>query len=327
MIKTKKLPALQGLRVLATLGIFLFHSGILIKGTFPVTFFFMLSGYMMYYTKYDKITIGMGFKKILKMYPLHIITFLVSFFVGNVLANYDKIYIIKTSILQIFLLQSWFTEYRFSFNGLSWYLSITLFLYLISYPLVKFVNKINKHVFWLTITILLIVILNIYDGFNAESLLYTNPLYRVLDFFLGMLIANIFVSNKGINFKKPNVIEIIILVWFIAQYVISLFIEAQCPGYYSLLFAVALYVFSKGDGVIFKILSFELFDKLAKYTFEFYMIHELVLRVFRKIFDNEEMFYPIRLLLIAVPSFIVTVILAVLYKKIYIWARSKRKLE
>ena len=30
---------LQGLRALAMLGIFLFHSGLLLNGTFPVTFF------------------------------------------------------------------------------------------------------------------------------------------------------------------------------------------------------------------------------------------------------------------------------------------------
>lgn len=43
---------LQGLRALAMLGIFLFHSGILLNGTFPVTFFFILSGFVTYYSKY-----------------------------------------------------------------------------------------------------------------------------------------------------------------------------------------------------------------------------------------------------------------------------------
>lgn len=324
MNKVEKIQPLQGLRVLATLGIFLFHSGILLKGTFPVTLFFMLSGFMMYYTKHDNITITTGKKKIFKMYPLHIITFLVSFLVGNVFDNYDKIYILKASVLQILLMQSWFKDYRFSFNGLSWYLSITLFLYLVSYPLIKFINKLSKYKIWLFVTLFLIILLNIYDGFNSESILYTNPLYRCLDFFLGMLVARIFICSKGIVLNKPNLLEILLLLWFIAQYAISLFMKSQCPGYFSILFAVALFVFSKGDGFISKILSLNIFDKLASYTFEFYMIHELVLRVFRKIFDNEEMFYPVRLLLIAVPSFVITCLLAILYKKIYNILKRKR---
>lgn len=54
--RNKILPALDGIQVLATAGIFLFHAGLLWHGTFPVTLFFMLSGFMMYYTKADTIT-------------------------------------------------------------------------------------------------------------------------------------------------------------------------------------------------------------------------------------------------------------------------------
>lgn len=54
-IKPQKLSALQGLRALATIGIFLFHSGFLLQGRFPVTLFFMLSGFMLYYTKHGLI--------------------------------------------------------------------------------------------------------------------------------------------------------------------------------------------------------------------------------------------------------------------------------
>lgn len=50
--QSKQLSALDGLRVLATLAIFFFHAGILIRGAFPVVWFFMLSGFMMYYTKH-----------------------------------------------------------------------------------------------------------------------------------------------------------------------------------------------------------------------------------------------------------------------------------
>ncbi|MDZ4992184.1 hypothetical protein GNF80_04245 [Clostridium perfringens] len=49
------IESLQGLRSLAMLGIFLFHSGLLLRGTFPVTFFFILSGFVLYYNYSNKI--------------------------------------------------------------------------------------------------------------------------------------------------------------------------------------------------------------------------------------------------------------------------------
>lgn len=51
------IESLQGLRALGMLGIFLFHSGLLLKGTFPVTFFFILSGFVLYYNYSDTVNL------------------------------------------------------------------------------------------------------------------------------------------------------------------------------------------------------------------------------------------------------------------------------
>ena len=77
------IKSLQGLRALGMLGIFLFHSGLLLKGTFPVTFFFILSGFVIYYSYSSKIVkfdikenirwIGNRMKK---LYPINLITWL-----------------------------------------------------------------------------------------------------------------------------------------------------------------------------------------------------------------------------------------------------------
>lgn len=79
------IKSLNGLRALAMLGIFLFHSGLLLKGTFPVAFFFILSGFMTYYTLSKRNEIisfidkaNWFFNKVLKFYPIHLITFLMS---------------------------------------------------------------------------------------------------------------------------------------------------------------------------------------------------------------------------------------------------------
>ena len=113
----RKLKSLQGLRALATVGIFLFHSGFLLQGTFPVTFFFMLSGFMMYYTKHElnsfkdfaswnKIYV---WKKIKQFYPLHFITFIMACFIGRVWLKPLKDTIIS-GVLNLLLINAFVPE-------------------------------------------------------------------------------------------------------------------------------------------------------------------------------------------------------------------------
>lgn len=76
---------LQGLRALAMIVIFLFHASLFPNGIFPVTFFFILSGFVLYLNYNSKInssslleSFKWGINKIKKMYPIHIIAFIVS---------------------------------------------------------------------------------------------------------------------------------------------------------------------------------------------------------------------------------------------------------
>lgn len=317
MNSVKKLPALQGIRVLATIGIFLFHSGFLLQGTFPVTLFFMLSGFMMYYTKRDTIKPLTGIRKIKKMYPLHIITFIIAIFVGNIAKKYSFDFAIKAAIMHLSLSQVWFPEYTLTYNALSWYLSVTLFLYFISYPLVKMLTKVSKPKLILVFALIITLVLNCIDRYFWGTVLYMNPLYRILDFLTGMLIAKIFMEQENSISISSNLTETVLVVWFVIQYGFSLMIKGTVePGYFSVLFAILIYVFAHGRGIVSKILSRPIFDKMAAYTFDFYMIHELSLRIFRKVFADLEIFYPVKLILIAVPSLLFSVLFIVIYRNI-----------
>ena len=321
----RTIPALNGIRVLATVGIFLFHAGFVKQGTFPVTLFFMLSGFMMYYTKRDSITPMTGIWKMKQMYPLHFLTFVISIFIWQPLGKYSMDYLVKAGVLQLTLLQSWFPEYTMTFNGLAWYLSISFFLYTISYPLVLLVRNIKKPLYGIITVLVGITAINFYSRISGGGDLYTNPLYRILDYVLGMMVAKQYIQRDGFSEKWSNLAEICILVSFLIQYLLSLRIGAM-PGYYSVLFAFSLYIFAVGQGCVSKILSYPVFQKLAANSFAFYMIHELSLRVFRKVFPEPAVFslkgYLIRCILIAVPALIVSVVFAWCYGKI---CNRKRK--
>ena len=316
----KKLDALQGLRGLAMIGVFLFHSGFLRQGTFPVTLFFMLSGFLMCYTKSEKCEKvsfpkwvgGYVFHKLKKFYPLHFITFAMACVVGGVIHKIN-LEVLFSALLNLLLINPFFKKYALIFNELSWFLSVILFLYIIAYPLQKVLNRIENCILPFAMTIIIIVSLNIANRLGAGLYLYTNPLYRNLDFWLGMLTAKMYLQRR-FAIERANICEIILVVVFLFQYMISLFIFED-PGYYSILFSVALYVFAVGEGCVSKLLANNFFQIITYYSFEFYMVHELILRIFRKIFD-ESIFYPVRLVLIAVPSMIISALLAFLYRQI-----------
>lgn len=324
---------LQGLRALAMLGIFLFHSGLLLNGTFPVTFFFILSGFVLYYSKYNRIEnmnlkdrIKWTFNKIKPFYIIHIITFLLSIIIRWEWINtltLNKLF--KKLILNLLLIQSFCKNDAFSFNNLSWFLSVTFILYLVAIPLIKVIKKIAEKRLVIIMMVVLLVqyILNIINTNNiAELYLYSNPFYRVFDFLLGMISAKIFLNKKYIT-KNYNLWEFGIVVLFVTMYLLSFIIKTGC-SYYSILFILALYVFSYEKGIISKILKIDMLQKIAKISFEFYMIHELILIVFRRAFVNLEYHWLIKNIIICIPAFIISLILAKMINK-YITKTIKEK--
>lgn len=140
---------LQGLRALATLGIFLFHSGLLINGTFLMIFFFILSGFVTYYSKYKNIesmncskSIKWIFNKMKPFYAVHIITFLLSILVRwNWVCKLEKIELVRKVILNLLLIQTFSKDDILVFNNLSWFLSVIFILYIFAIPCIKVIKK------------------------------------------------------------------------------------------------------------------------------------------------------------------------------------------
>jgi peptidoglycan/LPS O-acetylase OafA/YrhL len=144
-MRQRLLPALTSLRFFAAAAIVLehsipyFHLGealaakyVLIQG---VTFFFVLSGFILTY-QYGNISgIGEGFRflfnRIAKIWPAHIITMLVFYalFVMGIGIAYDPP--METWVANAALLQAWDPTPSgfFAFNSVAWTLSVELFFY------------------------------------------------------------------------------------------------------------------------------------------------------------------------------------------------------
>ena len=323
------LAPLQGLRVLATLAIFLYHSGILVQGAFPVTFFFMLSGFLLYYNKhtlngYDSFLLWLSYvwKKLKEFYPLHFITFIYALVLFE--SKLDAVQL-KSALLNVLLLQSISEKHVFGYNGLSWYLSVLMMLYVVGFFLIKLLNQFQRYWKGMTlITLLFIFGWNLLLWFDVPIYEYGNPLYRVLDFFLGMLIGYLFVNKKLslTDGRKASAYEAAICAVFVVLYFLSLALKPKC-GYYSIFFSIAIYLFAHSKGWISKVLGSKFFLRAAKYSFAFYMTHELVLRTLRMMIPVESMGHYSRIFLICVIAFPITVVISVIVQKIQ--AKIKRK--
>ena len=85
--------------------------------------------------------------------------------------------------------------------------------------------------------------------------------------------------------------------------------------YYSPIFAISIYIIACERGVISHILQKDIFQKIASFSFEFYMIHELVLIIFRRMFINLNYHWLIKNIYISIPAFIISIMLAQVLSK------------
>ncbi|MDU2265553.1 acyltransferase [Clostridium celatum] len=315
--------SLQGLRTLAMLGIFLFHSGLLLNGTFPVIFFFMLSGFVLYWsynTKINEINIKEIIfwvkKRMKKLYPIHLITFVMSIFIRwDWIMKLSVIDIIINTILNLTLLQTLFPKYAYSFNGLSWFLSVTMLLYIMAIPLIYIIKniKVIKAEYMIIAVCLIRYLISIINNLNDLGLdLYTSPFFRIFDFVLGMLVANMLIKKRESNnkfYEKYTIYEIVICISFFIVYA-STFIIKVDGTLYSILFTALIYVMAQEKGGISNLLKLDILQKWATFSFEFYMVHELILIAFRKVFQNINYNWIIKNFIIALPSFIISMVIA-----------------
>lgn len=326
---------LQGLRALAMLGIFLFHSWLFPGGSLAVIFFFMLSGFVTYYSQYKKID-NMNLRdsgkwilnKVKKMYPVYFITMIFSIFIKwEWVSSLTLKQFIEKFSLNLIMIQSCFRNEALNFNSLSWFLSVLFIICIFTIPIIKFMKKLNLRQTIICIVAVLIIqyIINILNVNLFENMyLYSNPAYRIFEFILGMLVAQVFILKK-LEIKYSTALEVVIGVIFILKYILAYnglnFIGLS---YYNILFIIAIYIFALGKGSISELLQNRILQYLAKISFEFYMVHELILDIFRKVFKNSSLHWILNRLVISIISFGIAIIVSTLLKR-YISDKSLSK--
>ena len=315
----KRIPQLQFLRFLAFLLVFLQHSSAWnvlsppsIIGQGGMSFFFFLSGFGTGYSAPGKTTAPTPknillhmWRKLKKFYPLYF----AAMFFGIIKSwlPYDiaelQLAAVGKELFQFLknalLIQAWFMDGYMTYNGVGWFLSVMMFLYLFNVPGTWLLNRIyekkNRKFILSGLFVSILALTWIYDALFLE----TDPLYwisifppsRIGEYLLGMIIG--FAVNHLFSTGYPTKLNPMLFTFLeILSFVIYIFVAKLPPKVWHVPVVawlipntLMLSVFALGKGFISKVFSNRFLAYLGDISSECYLIHQLIITVFATSFD------------------------------------------
>lgn len=324
-----RLESLTSLRFFAALSILLYHAKpqfeiltVLPKEVeFPqgVTFFFILSGFILTYVYRDSIgkdqNRAFWIKRLARLWPLHLFWLLMS------IALVPIVYLFPYKLhegdfwlalpLNFLLLQTAVpnTQISFSFNPPAWSISNELFFYAM-FPFALMLLKSKNFIFKLIPYLVPVALIVLFVGFShaenlpkmcyglsQQSLIFTNPLVRILDFNLGMMVAFLYFKTRH-YFDKSVVlnsfIEIFLLVYVASSVALTPFIRTMLSNFSESLafwfvncamvwipFSLLILFCAFGKGLVSQLLLKRPLRFLGEISFSLYMCHFTIFLFYR----------------------------------------------
>ena len=307
---------LQFLRFLAFLNVFIYHAEMWLFFEYPashcafaaVSFFFVLSGGLAGYTGYgreQKPTIrDCGkyiWKKWTRVYPLYFVTVLVTVVTSAIpgqLASGDFAGAwpsVKQLLRNLLLVQAWFPEGYYSFNGVGWYLSGLMFLYTLNLPAVYLLNRANRRPRWFLVLggafcgILFATAAYCYltQSYDMDYLQYILPAARMGEYLGGMILG--FGIRRVKAYITPNRLITFLFTVLEAGALVFWFVWLRRPGNYWMNRIVSWLVpgmflfgvFTMGLGWISRLFRWRPLVLLGNVSFECYLVHQIFITWFR----------------------------------------------
>lgn len=203
------LDALTGLRFFAAFGVFLYHALMHLYGRSDfwiisggaVSFFFVLSGFILTYVYQRRLTrsgVAMFYvTRLARIWPLHVFVLAIAF-VFQYQTKYQYYPDLLPKLLgHLLLVQSWvpLESWPMDFNGVAWSIS-TEFGFYLAFPWLLLLGRRRFAVAYLAIAALTAVGLILINPSSPEkhrlvfTVVYCHPLFRLLEFASGMMVAH-----------------------------------------------------------------------------------------------------------------------------------------
>ena len=330
--KPTHITSLGALKVLAVIGILLCHTGLI--PSFDacarmVEILFLLSGFLMAYNYHNKIedySLLNGFniikKKFIRLYPIHIITFLLQLFFVTTWWNKSLSYKLSIGFLNLSFQHAWFIPTEFCFNNVSWFLSALLFAYLLT-PTISGLTQNTKSTIKLFSIILLIRIYIEYLVHNESKYividLHCNPFIQTLNYMLGYIIGytfnkenffNTFIKEK-LDTTALSLLQLLfIIIYFMCCYRFNHFYRI----FFILLAIPMIYSLAINKGYITKLITIKPILMLEAITLEIFMFHSFILYHFPTTLSHPQTY---------ITFFLLTLVVSIFYHIVYKTALKK----
>ncbi|WP_080414248.1 acyltransferase family protein [Burkholderia ubonensis] len=330
----RDIPALTGLRFVAAASVVAFHAplfGILPDNWFGkfqlmqgVSFFFVLSGFILQYNYRDSIS-SIGFARfvslrIAKIWPLHLAALALYFFlIGGSLTFWWHAMSPWSFAAVIALLQAWIPhpEIYFAMNGSSWTLSVELFFYICFPLLCPAIRRAPRSCAITSIAAVLIYALlmgRVARNIDVVGLYSIVPFSRIAEFVMGAAVAELRFArpSKQPSARAASTIEISLLILVVMwNYLIGCTWESAQPFLGTAIatlwrhtgsmpvFAMLLYLYSYNRGIVSRALSTKSLIFLGETSFALYLIQLPVMRFIGEHFNTHLVAITIPMLFIA----------------------------
>ncbi|UOU99048.1 acyltransferase [Chryseobacterium daecheongense] len=262
-------------------------SDIFLRANVGVSYFFILSGFIMIvaYHKKDQIDyLDFYRNRFARIYPLYIVGLLLYLITKS--SNFS----VYKLILYLFGIQSWIPGEALVLNFPGWSISVEFLFYLL-FPLLynRYYSKQNKSI-WV-IAIIIWVITQVFSNFYVGSSWYEGPhtkshefgfyfpLLHLNEFLVGNLAGMFFVRHhKQKNYDLP------VILLFATILLALIFIPLNFHnGLMAVLFIPLIILISYNNGLLTKIFSLKPLEYLGEISYAIYIVHIPVLYILREI--------------------------------------------
>ena len=284
---------LTSIRLIFILMIFLFHCHVPYSGNmgcYGVSFFFILSGFVLSLSYKQKVLSGdfsqkrFYKKRFLRIYPLHILILalyiVLSIIFQEPITNFFN-WIAKL-IINILLLQSYIpiSTVYFSFSG-AWFLSTLVLSYFLFPYCIKVIQKFSIKCFLFLLLIPMGMLF--YKGGNEIYWFYINPVVRFFFFFFGILLVEVYREIKmmeDLTSKSATFLEFLVILFSVILYYVSLKYEIGVFNYsvfYWIQSSCLILILAINKGLISKLLCNKWLVYGGKLSFSFFLFHPLLI--------------------------------------------------
>lgn len=260
------------------------------EGFVGVSFFFVLSGFIIAYNYQMKLARGKTDKRtfwvarIARVYPLHWLTLFLAAILGTYVVASGAIDWCKHFFTSLTLTNAYIpkSDYFFSFNSPAWSLCCEQLFYLCFPFLIPLAMNYKRLLgFFLVCAILVVVGMYFTPEESIKGYWYVNPITRFPDFIVGMLLFQLYMylKTRNITFRLGSMLEILSIVLFLGFYLYAAGIPKvyRYSCYYWFPVAVVLISFSLQKGFVSRIFSNRFLVIGGEISYSFYLIHLFVL--------------------------------------------------